>query len=136
MTSPLFSSILEAYGPIRSISRNCVPDRRTGTNLREGAESLMTCIRSKPPERVYVKVNSDFDATGAVTPRSITWKDGRTFKIESVRDYRPASTLGPGRSGDCYTVLIHGEEKHLFFQKTEQRYDCRVGRWWVEIEAG
>ena len=45
------------------------------------------------PERIYVNVNSDFDATGYMLPRSITWKDGRTFRIESVRDYRPASAF-------------------------------------------
>ena len=93
----------------------------------------MAVTRRRPPVRVYVKVTSDFDSTGAMTPKSITWKDGRTFKIDSVRDYRPASTLGPGRTGDCYTVMIHGEEKDLFFQKIEERYDSRVGRWWVEV---
>lgn len=86
----------------------------------------------RPPRRVYVKVNSDFDATGAVTPRAIIWADGRSFRIESVRDFRPASTLGEGRSGDCYTVLIHGEEKQLFFERTGAIYGGRLGRWWVE----
>jgi hypothetical protein len=81
---------------------------------------------------VYVKVNSDFDATGSVTPRAIIWSDGRTFKIDTVRDFRPASTLGRDCSGDCYTVLIHGEEKHLFFERTDPRFGSRVGRWWVE----
>ena len=38
-------------------------------------------------ERVYVKVNSDFDATGYMQPRQITWGDGRTYPIEQVRDY-------------------------------------------------
>ena len=48
---------------------------------------------ARPPrmERVYVKVNSDFDATGYMQPRSITWADGRTFRIDAVRDYRPAA---------------------------------------------
>lgn len=27
-------------------------------------------------ERVYVKVNSDFDSTGYMQPKSITWADG------------------------------------------------------------
>lgn len=84
------------------------------------------------PQRVYVKVNSDFDATGAVTPRAITWSDGRVFRIEAVRDFRPASTLEKDRDGDCYTVLIHGEEKHLFFRRTSALFGGRVGRWWVE----
>ena len=46
---------------------------------------------SKPhTERVYVKVNSDFDSTGYMQPKSITWADGRTFPIDAVRDFRPA----------------------------------------------
>ena len=36
-------------------------------------------------ERVYVKVSSDFDSTGYMQPTSITWSDGRTFPIETVR---------------------------------------------------
>ena len=42
-------------------------------------------------ERIYVSVSSVFDATGYMQPTAITWADGRTFPIESVRDCRPAS---------------------------------------------
>ena len=83
------------------------------------------------PPRIYVKVNSDFDATGAVTPKAITWADGRIFKIDAIRDFRPATTLERGR-GDCYTVIIKGEEKHLFFERTDMTSRSRLGRWWVE----
>ena len=41
------------------------------------------------PQRVYVKVTSEFDATGYMQPRAITWADGRTFAIDAVRDFRP-----------------------------------------------
>ena len=57
-------------------------------------------------ERVYVKVSSDFDSTGYMQPTSITWSDGRTFPIETVRDFRPVGTADNGYSGDCFTVLI------------------------------
>ena len=40
------------------------------------------------PQRVYVKVTSEFDATGYMQPRAITWADGRTFAIDAVRDFR------------------------------------------------
>ena len=86
-------------------------------------------------QKTYVKVNSDFDSTGTVTPRAIVWKDGRVFRIESVRDFRPASTLGHGYTGDCYTVVIHGEEKYLFFERTDILYGSRLGRWWVETAS-
>ena len=84
--------------------------------------------------RVYVKVNSDFDATGYMQPRTITWADGRTFQIDEVRDFRPAAALGQG-SGDCYTVIIRGEEKHLFFERTNSSFASRIGRWFVESAA-
>ena len=95
----------------------------------------MPFARPKPPIRVYVKVNSDFDSVGSVTPRSITWNDGRIFTIEAVRDFRPASTLGPGYTGDCYTIIVKGEEKYLFFERTHAADKSRLGRWWVECPA-
>ena len=67
------------------------------------------------PERIYVKVASEFDSTGYMLPTSITWADGRTFPIETVRDFRPAGTADNDCNGDCFTVLIQGHEKHLFF---------------------
>lgn len=86
-------------------------------------------------ERVYVKVNSDFDATGYIQPRSITWADGRTFKIDAVRDYRPASCYRKGAEGACYTVTIRGEEKHLFFEWMNSAFAGHVARWYVEAAA-
>lgn len=44
-------------------------------------------------ERVYVKVSSDFDSTGYMQPTSITWSDGRTFPIETVRTSAPPGLL-------------------------------------------
>ena len=85
-------------------------------------------------ERIYV--TSDFDSTGYMQPRTITWTDGRVFQIDEVRDFRPASTLGKVRRGDCYTVLIHGVEKHLFFERADSGFASHVGRWFVETPAG
>ena len=67
-----------------------------------------------------------------MVPKAIIWSDGRVFAIEEVRDFRPASTLINGHSGDCYTVVIRGEEKHLFFEKTSDLFASRYGRWFVE----
>ena len=88
----------------------------------------------RPPhmERIYVKVNSDFDATGYMQPRSITWADGRTFQIEAVKDYRPAACYRQGVEGSCYTVTIKGQERHLFFEWTSSSFASRVARWYVE----
>lgn len=76
--------------------------------------------------------HSTFDPTGFMQPTSITWSDGRTFPIETVRDFRPAGTADNGYSGDCFTVLIQGQEKHLFFEHLDPRFNGRLGRWFVE----
>ena len=83
-------------------------------------------------ERIYVKVDSTFDSTGFMMPTSITWADGRTFPIEKVRDYRPAEFGNNSFTGDCFTVLIKGKEKHLFFERIDPRFTGRLGRWFVE----
>lgn len=80
----------------------------------------------------YVKVASEFDSTGYMQPTSITWADGRTFPIETVRDFRPAGTADNDCNGDCFTVLIQGQEKHLFFEHIDPRLTGRLGRWYVE----
>ena len=83
-------------------------------------------------ERVYVRVTSSFDSTGYMMPLSITWEDGRTFRIETVRDFRPAGMAGNKMNSDCFTVVIRGQEKLLFFELTDPRFVGRVGRWFVE----
>ena len=85
-----------------------------------------------PREKIYVKVTSDFDSTGYMQPRTITCADGRVFRIDQIRDFRPAAALASGMGGDCYTVVIHGEEKHLFFERTDPLFSNRFGRWFVE----
>ena len=95
----------------------------------------MAFKKSPLPQRVYVKVNSDFDSTGYMQPRSITWRDGRVFKIEAVKDFRPAGSLEYGLPGDCYTIVINGEVKHLFFERSSQHFASRFGRWFGEATS-
>ncbi len=80
-------------------------------------------------DRIYVKVTSDFDQTGYMQPRFITWPDGRVFGIEEVRSFRSA---GGSLPLDCYTVVILGQERHLFFEHAGVRSSCRLGRWFVD----
>ena len=55
-------------------------------------------------ERVYVKVNANFDSTGYMQPRSIMWSDGRVFNIDEVRDIGEgkSSHLSESRFGACF----------------------------------
>ena len=84
------------------------------------------------PDRVYVQVSSDFDATGYMRPRAITWPDGRVFRIEDIRSFRPA---GQDRLLDCYTVIVRGKEKHLFFERSGGPFACCLGRWFVSPDV-
>ena len=90
--------------------------------------------RSKS-ERVYVKVNLTVDSTGFMKPSAITWEDGRTFDIERIRDFRPASTAGNNIKGDCYTVGIKGQDRYLFFEEATPHFSGRPGRWFVEVKT-
>lgn len=83
-------------------------------------------------ERVYVKVEASFDRTGYMKPVSITWSDGRTFAIERVRNFRPANAAENHSPGACYTVVIKGRERYLFFEEANPHFSGRPGRWFVE----
>lgn len=92
----------------------------------------MITTRQQTKGRIYVKVNSAFDETGYMRPVSIIWGN-KVLPIEAVRDFRPAaSKIGCSLPGDCYTVVINGEERNLFFQKTDPLFPSKVGRWFVE----
>lgn len=83
--------------------------------------------------KIYVKVLTSTDTTGYIEPKAVCWKDGRIFQIESVLDHQPANTVGKNFVGDCYTVLIHGQEKYLFHEWLHPQYHhTPVGRWFVE----
>jgi hypothetical protein len=74
-------------------------------------------------------------------PISITWSDGRTFRIDSVRDFYPAVIGDPriiGQSkrdqfNDRYTVIIRGEPRYLYFERSQSCFETILGRWFVEI---
>ena len=99
---------------------------RGGSRLQEGGGTGM--------KKVYVRVTSDFDATGYMQPKSIVWTNGKIFPIESIRDFRPAESVGNFRS-DCYTVVVGGQERHLFFEKVDPLFTGRIGRWYVEVPS-
>ena len=91
-------------------------------------------VRTKP-ERVYVNVVLSVDSTGFMQPYAIKCADGRTFDIERIRDFRPASTAGNEMNGDCYTVVIKGQDRDLFFEEAKPHFSGRPGRWFVEVKA-
>jgi hypothetical protein len=97
--------------------------------------------KPKKPQRIYVKVSTAFDLSGYMQPTSITWSDGRTFRIDSVRDFYPAVIGDPriiGQSkrdqfSDRYTVIIRGEQRYLYFERSQFGFETILGRWFVEV---
>lgn len=90
--------------------------------------------KASQKKKIYVKVITGFDETGYVEPQAIVWGDGRTWPIDNIRDFKPTSALlnGGYREGSCYTVVIRGKEKHLFFERSDPLFPSQVGRWFVE----
>ncbi len=84
-------------------------------------------------EKIYVKVSATVDKTGYMRPESIVWEDGRTLRIQEIRDFRPASALNHEAS-DCYVILVGGQEKHLFFERMSL-FPGHFGRWYVVSSA-
>lgn len=86
-------------------------------------------------KRIFVLVNAEMDRAGRVRPLAILWEDGRRFPIESIISCRYAADRARGEEGDCYTVLIRGEKRHLYFKRTPDTIGSALGRWWVEIPS-
>ncbi len=94
--------------------------------------SVATSATARTTERVYVKVALECDKTGYMQPMSITWTDGRLFKIDKVKSHRPAGEKHDSRTLDCYTIEIRGVEKHLYYERASGYQQLTVGRWFVE----
>ncbi len=82
--------------------------------------------------KVYVGVDVGFDECGRMTPRRLTWEDGRRFAIDRVLEVRPAASLKAGGLGDRYTVRVQGRETYLFFEHVYPDDGVILGRWFVE----
>ena len=71
--------------------------------------------------RQYVQVDCTHLSDGIIIPRSITWDDGRSWKITRVLH---TCTSPEGEfEGTRYTVRIGNREKYLYFTD---------GKWCVE----
>ena len=89
--------------------------------------------RNTAPQKIYVQVNSDIGISGFMTPKSILWRDGRIFKIDSISDYRPAIGEAETLPGDRYTVDINGKTRYLYFESGAKMHPICFGRWFVLV---
>lgn len=76
-------------------------------------------------EKRYVAVDVRFTAEGRLRPLQIVFDQGHIYEIDRIKDVcRRAADVGG--VGDCYTCIIQGHERYLWFEK---------GRWFVEAFA-
>ena len=87
---------------------------------------------AQKPTKVYVAVHVDFAADGTMLPRIITWENGEEFTIDKIIDIRPAPAMRAGGCGDRYTIIIHGQQSYLFFERSTNINGNNIGRWFVE----
>lgn len=88
-------------------------------------------MAGKYMKRVFVEVASRTDETGTVYPTAITL-DGRNFPIDSISSFRPDNRKSRGCvHGDCYNVVVKGREAHLYYLRSNPKYDVHPGRWFV-----
>ena len=82
--------------------------------------------------KVYVEVMVSFDEDGRMLPKMLVWEDGRKYCIDRVTDIRQAAAMKAGGQGDRYTVIINGQQSHLFFERSTNLSGNVIGRWFVE----
>ena len=82
--------------------------------------------------KVYVAVRAEFAEDGTMFPREITWEDGEKYEIDRVLDIRQAPALKAGGQGDRYTIIVHGIQSYLFFERSANLTGNVIGRWFVE----
>ena len=68
-------------------------------------------------------------------PSEILWPDGRRFPVEKVIRWEHAHKYSGNTT--CYTVVIRGIEKKIYFQMSHPNLisPITIGRWFVEMET-
>ena len=60
------------------------------------------------PRKVFVRVLAETDEQGNISPKCITWEDGRAYTIDKVTDIRRSFAEKVGGTAIRYTVnMIH-----------------------------
>lgn len=73
--------------------------------------------------KVYVKVLAEIDEEGKISPKSVTWENGRVFAVDRVEGVRRAVAGNVGGTAIRYSIYIRGRHTYLFEDE---------GKWFVE----
>ena len=73
-------------------------------------------------EKVFVEILARFNSNGGIYPLELVWGDGRHFLVDRVlyKDVRPSKAGGV--INKCYTVIIEGKERKLYYDKDTERW--------------
>ena len=82
-------------------------------------------------DKVYVCVNVSFTPEGDMIPRSLTWTDGRVYRIDSLLGVKLARSMKNPIGGDRYTVVVHGQTCYLYYERSSNLTGNNVGRWYT-----
>lgn len=77
----------------------------------------------KVRQKVYVEVVALHHKDGVCDPMFVTYKDGRTFRVDRVLDRRRAAACHTGAVGLRYAVEIGSARTFLYYENP---------RWFVE----
>lgn len=75
--------------------------------------------------KVCVEVAAKFPREGGLIPLSLVWEDGRKFEVEKMKSVERASAHVGAILPLCFTCVIGGSEKRLYFEPS-------LNRWFVE----
>lgn len=75
-------------------------------------------------EKIYVRVWSETDPEGNITPLSLEWTDGQRFQIDRILEKRRAAAQGvPFTSTPIrYTISLYGQRRLLFREEDTNRW--------------
>ena len=82
--------------------------------------------------KIYVRVNAEFDRDGFVHPLAIIWTDGRRYDIDRVTAVKHMHASKAGGNGARFTINVQGRERYLFYERTAELEGNYVGKWFVE----
>ena len=87
--------------------------------------------------KIYVKVTTEWDAEGNITPTVIHWEDGTRYTIDRILRVDNAASMRAGGYGLRYKVRLSCEEQNIF---DKVRYlflekGLTPERWFVEAKG-
>lgn len=79
--------------------------------------------------KVYIKVWSETDLDGNITPLALEWIDGQRFEIDKILEKRVAVPKGVDIADTSvrYTVMLYGQRRFLYREE-------KTNRWFVVMK--